>query len=86
MMRTCADVQPALSAFMDGDLPSKERTALREHLSGCEACRTLHADPLRLRAAARGLGPIPPPDHVWLEVAGQIRQQEAPSAPAGPRG
>jgi anti-sigma factor RsiW len=79
-MRTCDDVQRALSAFIDGELPPKDRAALREHLAGCEVCRSLHADLLRLRGAARTLGPIAPPDHVWLEVAGRIRLHEAPAA------
>jgi len=79
-MRSCEDVQRALSAFIDGELPSKERAALREHLAGCEICRSVHADVLRLRGAARTLGPVAPPDHVWLEIAGQIRLQETPVA------
>lgn len=85
-MRSCEDVQRALSAFIDGELPSKERAALRGHLADCEVCRGVHADLLRLRATARTLGPVAPPDHVWLEVAGRIRLQEAPVAapPPGP--
>ena len=86
-MESCADVHRALSAFIDGELPPKERAALREHLSGCESCRRVHADLLRLRGAARSLGPIAPPDHVWLEVAGRIRLQDEPTtAPAAARG
>jgi hypothetical protein len=77
-MQSCEDVQRVLSAFIDGDLPAKERAALREHLGSCDVCRGLHADLLRLRGAARTLGPVPPPDHVWLEVAGRIRLQETP--------
>jgi anti-sigma factor RsiW len=81
-MESCAHVQRALSAFIDGELPPKERAALREHLSGCDTCRRVHADLLRLRGAARSLGPIAPPDHVWLEVAGRIRLQDEPVAAA----
>ena len=77
---TCPHVQRLLSDFLDGSLEPNERAAVRAHLSSCEACRTVHADLLRLRAAARTLGPGEPPDHVWLEIAGRIRLQEAPVA------
>jgi tetratricopeptide (TPR) repeat protein len=81
---TCHDVQRMLSDFLDGSLEPAERTAVRTHLASCEACRAVHADLLRLRGAARTLGPIAPPDHVWLEVAGQIRLLDAPRAAAPP--
>ena len=77
-MRSCEDVQRALSAFIDGELPPKDRAAVRAHLTGCAICRDVHADLLRLRGAARTLGPVAPPDHVWLEVAGRIRHQDTP--------
>ena len=80
---TCPDVQRVLSDFLDGWLEPNERAAVRAHLSSCEACRTVHADLLRLRGAARTLGPSDPPDHVWLEVAGRIRLQEAPAVAPG---
>ena len=72
-MTTCRDVQPQLSLFVDGQLGPDARRAVATHLEGCEACRGLVRDLERLRATARALGPVMPPDHVWLEVAGQIR-------------
>jgi anti-sigma factor RsiW len=77
-MSSCEEVQRELSRFLDGSLPARERAAVRAHLSGCAACRGVHADLLRLRGVARTLGPVEPPDHVWLEIAGQIRLQESP--------
>ena len=53
---TCQDVQRVLSDFLDGALEPAERTAVRAHLSSCEACRTVHGDLLRVRSAARTLG------------------------------
>jgi anti-sigma factor RsiW len=61
-----------LSSYVDGDLAAAERAAIAEHLDGCDACRLAARDLDRLRSAARTLGPMTPPDHVWLEVAGQI--------------
>ena len=68
------------------------RRAVATHLEGCAACRGLMRDLERLRATARALGPVMPPDHVWLEVAGQIRLDQpkglaarAAAARPGPR-
>jgi len=83
-MTTCQDLQPLLSAFVDGQLADDDRAAAAAHLDECAACRGLVADLERLRAAARRLGPVPPPDHLWLELAGQIRLGET-TAPARPR-
>ena len=72
-MTTCQDVQPQLSLFVDGLLDPEARRALAAHLETCAACRGVVRDLERLRATASTLGPLNPPDHVWLEVAGQIR-------------
>jgi anti-sigma factor RsiW len=34
----CESIQQELSAYYDGELPSKEAAAIEQHLSGCEAC------------------------------------------------
>ncbi|MFI5178901.1 MAG: zf-HC2 domain-containing protein [Vicinamibacterales bacterium] len=81
---TCRDVEPRLSQFVDADLTADERAAVSRHLEGCAACRALVDDLTRVRDAARGLGPIPPPDHIWLEIAGQIRLGDRPTPAAVP--
>jgi len=81
-MTICRDVEPQLSQLVDGLLPDATAQAMvREHLENCAACRGLLQDLERLRRASRGLGPIAPPDHVWLEVAGQLRLTESAPAP-----
>jgi Putative zinc-finger len=72
-MNTCREIQPKLSSYIDGHGTAEERRALDAHLETCAGCRGVLRDLERLRAAARQLGPIAPPDHVWLEVAGQVR-------------
>ena len=72
-MKTCHAVQARLSEFADGDLSGSDRAAVNEHLSGCEECRGLLRDLQHIRRAAEALGPVAPPDHVWLQVAGQAR-------------
>lgn len=75
-MSHCTDIQPYLSALIDsrdGDLDAAIEANVRQHLESCASCRAVLQDLQRIRAAARGLGPMAPPPHVWLQVAGQIR-------------
>jgi hypothetical protein len=83
-MTTCEDVRGLLSAWVDGDLQAEIRDRVREHLAGCAACRRLADDLGAVRDAARQLGPIVPPDHIWLEVAGQV-QLDTGAPAAAPR-
>jgi len=79
-MRTpCSDIQSRLSLLADGDLPPDQDAAIRAHLAECAECRGLVADLQQIRASARGLGPVTPPDHIWIEVAGQVRLGSAPA-------
>jgi anti-sigma factor RsiW len=79
----CHDIQPQLSAFVDGAVSASERDAIRAHLSGCAVCRGLLQDLERLRDAARALGPRTPPDHIWLEIAGRVQLEERGSRGPG---
>jgi len=72
-MTTCQDVQPKLSDYVDGLVSTDERATIDAHLATCAACKGLVRDLERVRTAARQLGPIEPPDHIWLTIAGQIR-------------
>ena len=72
-MTTCQDVQPRLSEFADGIVSQSDRIAIETHLRACTDCRGILADLQHIRRGAAALGPIAPPDHVWLQVAGQTR-------------
>jgi len=79
-MTICEEVQSQLSLLVDGQLPERGTQGLvRSHLEACAACRGALQDLERLRRAAAALGPMTPPDHVWLEVAGQMRLSPAPT-------
>jgi hypothetical protein len=78
-MTTCQDTESRLTLFVDGELAAADRAAVAAHLDTCAACRGVARDLERLRRAAGALGPVAPPDHLWLEVAGQIGKP-------GPRG
>jgi hypothetical protein len=71
---SCRDIRPQLSLLVDGLLPAEDQQDVRAHLGSCASCRGVLVDLEELRAAAHRLGPIAPPEHIWLEVAGQIRQ------------
>jgi hypothetical protein len=83
----CAHFRPQLSDYVDGTLDGTARAAVAGHLARCAACRDAVHDFEQLRAAARQLGPIEPPGHVWLELAGRLHQDAASgkrSIPATP--
>ena len=83
---TCEDVRSQLDDYIDGALEGPARRQVGEHLAACPGCGGMAADLARVRDAARALGPIAPPDYLWLEVAGRIRlesgRRSAVSAPA----
>src|SRR5262245_15469264 len=88
-MSTCHDIEPRLSELVDGTLPADALRRVEAHLDTCASCRGVRRDLDRVRRAARSLGPVPPPDHVWLEVAGHVHPAAAPprrrSSPADAR-
>ena len=78
----CADIRPHLSDFVDGTLDAPTRASVDAHLAVCAGCAGLVRDFERLRTAARGLGPIDPPGHIWLELAGRRHLEAQTGTPA----
>ena len=72
-MTNCHEVRARLTGVVDGDLEPEVRRVTAAHVEQCEDCRRLVRELTAIRDAAGRLGPLPPPDHLWLEVAGQIR-------------
>ncbi len=57
---SCRDLEPEVVALARGELPPAEAAPLRAHLEGCSSCASLHADTLRVRAAAAARpAPVP---------------------------
>jgi len=82
-MSTCHQFRPRLSDYLDRHLGEAETREMRAHVASCDECRHLADDLVRLRSAAQNLGPITPPAHIWLEIAGRLRHEGAPAvAPA----
>jgi len=78
---TCRDATAVLSAYLDRTLEADAHAHVGTHLDECDSCRALLADLHRIRSAARSLGPITPPDHIWLEIAGRIRLEQGSPVP-----
>ena len=61
-----------LSEYLDGELLTGERTALEQHLLGCEACRATLAELRRVVARAQALDDTPPAADLWPAIARRI--------------
>jgi anti-sigma factor RsiW len=83
-MTICEAIQPRLGDLLDGTLDAVDRDVVQAHVRECDRCAGLVRDFDRLRQAAQNLGPIDPPAHVWLELAGQLRQATPPALAVAP--
>ena len=78
---TCENHRQAIQELVDGTLGAIRRAELEQHLSQCEACQQFEADMRRIRDLAGSLDTMAPPDGVWLQVAGRLRQEGRVQAP-----
>jgi hypothetical protein len=67
--------------YVDGTLGAIRSAELRQHLDQCAACRALHDDLQRIHDLAATLDQPAPPDGVWLQVVGRLRQEGRVQAP-----
>jgi hypothetical protein len=80
----CERHAKSIQELADGTLGSIRRIDLESHLKECEPCRRLADDLVRIRELAGSLERPAPPDRVWLQVAGRLRQEGRITAPAAP--
>jgi len=78
----CRHYRDAIQALIDGTLGSIRRSELEVHLDQCADCRALAADLRRIKDLTATLDRPAPPDRVWLQVAGRLRQEGRVTAPA----
>jgi hypothetical protein len=71
----CTRYVTQIQDLVDGTLGAIRRAELEMHLEQCEDCRALLADLRRIRDAAGSLEELQPPDRVWLQIAGRLRQE-----------
>jgi len=71
----CSQYLNSIQEFVDGTLGPIRRAELEQHMAQCEDCQALAADLQRIRDAAGALGVEGPPDGLWLQIAGRLRQE-----------
>jgi hypothetical protein len=78
---TCEQLVDVLDDYLDGSGRSEERhlrEAVDAHVARCPYCPALVADVRAIRMAARTLGPIAPPEHVWRQVRARVSLDAPP--------
>jgi anti-sigma factor RsiW len=65
----------SIHELVDDTIGAIRRAELERHLRECEECRAFLADMETLRDATGSLDPLAPPDGVWLQIAGRLRQE-----------
>jgi hypothetical protein len=71
---SCTRYVTQIQEMVDGTLGAIRRAELEMHLDQCEDCRALLDDLRRIHDAAGSLEELQPPDRVWLQIAGRLRQ------------
>jgi hypothetical protein len=75
MAMACDRYRDDIHELLDGALGTIRRAELEQHLDRCEDCRALRSDLQRIREATDALDRPSPPDRVWLQIAGRLRQE-----------
>ncbi len=65
----------SIQELIDGTIGGIRRAELERHLAECAECRSFLADMETIRQTADSLDRLEPPDRVWLQIAGRLRQE-----------
>ncbi len=65
----------SIQELIDGTIGGIRRAELERHLGECAECRSSLADMEKIRQTAESLDQLEPPDRVWLQIAGRLRQE-----------
>ena len=71
---TCEQLVERLDDYFDG----RNASGVDAHLARCPECAALVTDVRTIRAAARTLEPIAPPEHVWRQVRAHMSVDTPP--------
>ena len=78
-----SNYRESIHELIDGTLGAIRRAELERHVADCAECRSFLDDMEAIRAAADSLDPMQPPDGVWMQIAGRLRQEgRVQAAPA----
>jgi hypothetical protein len=75
----------SIHELVDGTIGAIRRAELERHLAACAECRAFLADMEVIRDTAGSLETLAPPDGLWLQIAGQLRQEGRVAVPAARR-
>ena len=81
----CKQYRDVIQELVDGTLGPVRRAELQTHLDQCDDCQALVADLKKIHDAAASLDRPAPPDHVWMQIAGRLRQEGRVTAVETPR-
>ncbi len=74
------------SAYLDGEAPAGERTAIEAHLAECAECRRVLEELRAVTAWAPAYAGIEPPPETWARIAAGVdRAKSARLVPTSPR-
>ena len=80
----CNELKSRLQDYFDGDLSSKIRTEVGEHLKSCSSCQQEYQDLKRLSELARNETiPVPEPEDKFWNIAWQKIELRIASQPQG---
>jgi hypothetical protein len=79
---TCEPYRQSIQELIDGTLGPIRKAELELHLDQCDDCRAFADDLRRIHDTAASLDQFEPPDRVWLQIAGRLRQEGRVTTPA----
>jgi Putative zinc-finger len=79
---TCDRYRQSIQELVDGTLGPIRKAELELHLEQCDDCRSFADDLQRIHDTAASLDALEPPDRVWLQIAGRLRQEGRVTVPA----
>lgn len=77
-MKYCQDIQPELSAYLDGELTPPQRAEVEAHLASCPRCREEVAELKTLAAGVAALPKLEPAPQFLAEVRRKIARGDKP--------
>jgi predicted anti-sigma-YlaC factor YlaD len=80
---TCDDVCLVVDDYVDGACNQVTAASVRHHLQACRGCHAMAEDLTRIQEAARTLGPVNPPAHVWGGIQARLHEEPAEASHGG---
>ena len=74
----CKKIISSLNAYVDGELPERQRRIVKDHLASCEACRRRLEEIRKIDLLFQGTLPVPPvPDGLAMRIITKARKRQS---------